>query len=143
MIAPRRAGKGRQVMAEINITPFTDVVLVLLIIFMVSASYIGSQNALNVNLPSARNAEAMKNRQNVEVTIKADENIYVDGNPFSPQNVTNELMARNQKKPIDTVIVRADKGVNYERVVRVFDAVKQAGIENIALPTKISTAARR
>jgi biopolymer transport protein TolR len=143
MIGPKRAGKGRQVMAEINITPFTDVVLVLLIIFMVSASFMGAQQrSLEVNLPSAKMSEKLKNLENVEVTIKGDQTVFLNGDRFSPDSLSRELYARNQKKAIDTVIVRADKGVPYERVVRIFDAVKQAGIVNVALPTKMQTSAQ-
>jgi biopolymer transport protein ExbD len=137
MIGARKQTRRSQVMAEINITPFTDVVLVLLIIFMVSASFMGSQRALSVNLPSARNSEPVRQKQNVNVTIDAKGQVYLDGNPWSVDDMSKELKARNDQKPVDMVIVRADKGVQYEKVVRVMDAVKQAGIENIAFPTKV------
>ena len=67
------ASGGQGVRSEINITPLVDVVLVLLIIFMVSASFMGAQRALSVNLPSARAAEPVKEKQNVNVVVSADE----------------------------------------------------------------------
>ncbi len=132
-----RRGAASGVMAEINITPFTDVVLVLLIIFMVSASFMGTQNALSVNLPAARNATPLKERQNVDVTISKDNRVHLNGVMISTETPLGELQERNKQKPIDMVIVRADRVVPYEKVVKVMDAVKQAGIENIAFPTQI------
>lgn len=126
-------------MAEINMTPFTDVVLVLLIIFMVSASFVGAQNALNVNLPSAKAAEKVKDRQNLDVTITSNEKVHLNGTLISIDTLSDELRARHKKKPVDMVVVRADKVVRYDRVVKVMDAVKQAGIQNIAFPTKVET----
>jgi biopolymer transport protein TolR len=139
MIGPRRGKtrRGGQVMAEINITPFTDVVLVILIIFMVSASFMGAQNALNVNLPSAHASSPVKERQTLNVTIDAKQKVFLEGDAFSIEDLSGELQARHQKKPVDMVIVRADRGVPYERVIRVMDSVKLAGIENIAFPTKV------
>ena len=143
MIAAGRARRRGQVMAEINITPFTDVVLVILIIFMVSASFLGAQKALSVNLPSARSAEPVKNKQNVEVTVAADAKTYLNGDPWALDDLARELRSRNAKKPVDMVILRADHAVPYERVVGVMDIVKQAGIENVALPTKVQKVASK
>ena len=135
MIAAGKA-KRAQVMAEINITPFTDVVLVILIIFMVSASFMGAQKALEVNLPSAKNSADMKQKQNVDVTVSKEGRVYLNNDLMSISDLPAELNDRNKKKAVDMVIVRADKEVPYDRVVRVMDAVKQAGIENIAFPTQ-------
>jgi biopolymer transport protein ExbD len=135
MIAAGKAKRG-QLMAEINITPFTDVVLVILIIFMVSASFMGAQKALEVNLPSAKNSADMKQKQNVDVTVSKEGKVYLNNDLMSISDLPAELNDRNKKKPVDMVIVRADKVVPYDKVVRVMDAVKQAGIENIAFPTQ-------
>jgi len=146
MIRPQsriRSGRRGQVMSEINITPFTDVVLVILIIFMVSASFLGAQKALSVNLPSARSAEPVKDKQNVEVTVTAEGKTYLNGDPWSLDDLMKELKSRNAKKPIDMVILRADHAVPYEKVVLVMDIVKQAGIENVALPTKVQKIAQK
>jgi biopolymer transport protein ExbD len=104
---------------------------------MVSASFMGAQKALSVNLPSAKAAEPVKEKQNVNVTITNDQKVYLNGDVWSLDDMSTELKSRNEKKPIDMVIVRADREVPYEKVVRVMDAVKQAGIENIAFPTKV------
>ena len=135
--------KRRPLMAEINITPFTDVVLVILIIFMVSASYVSAQKALNVNLPAAKAAENLKDKQNLDVTITSEGKVYLNGDIMSIADMPAELRARNKAKPVDMVIVRADKVVPYDRVVRVMDAVKLAGIENIAFPTQPEGGAKR
>jgi len=136
MIAPTgKAGRG-QVMAEINITPFTDVVLVLLIIFMVSASFMGAQQSTKVNLPAAKAAEALRQKQEVDVTIAADQQVFLNGAPWNVEDLTRELKARHADRPIGMVVVSADRQVPYEEVLRVMDAVKQAGIESIAFPTR-------
>src|SRR5437870_10242669 len=106
MIARRKPAAHGKVMAEINITPFTDIVLVLLIIFMVSASFMGAQRALSVNLPSASKAEVVKEKQNVNVTITADQTVYLNGDRWSLDDMSKELQSRSQQKPIDMVIVR-------------------------------------
>lgn len=133
MIGPK-IGRDR-VMAEINITPFTDVVLVLLIVFMVSASFLGTgKNGLNVNLPAARAAEAQP-KQDLEITLRADNALYLGHDRISIRDLSAALKARRRVASIDMVIIQADQRVLYDRIVQVMDAVKLAGLEKIALAT--------
>jgi biopolymer transport protein ExbD len=139
VIGPK-IGRDR-VMAEINITPFTDVVLVLLIVFMVSASFLGAgKNGLNVNLPAARAAEAQP-KQDLEITLRADNALYLGRDRISIRDLPAALKARRRVANIDMVIIQADQRVLYDRIVQVMDAVKLAGLEKIALAT--ATAAVR
>lgn len=136
MIGPK-IGRDR-VMAEINITPFTDVVLVLLIVFMVSASFLGAgKNGLNVNLPAARAAEAQP-KQDLEITLRADNALYLGRDRISVRDLPAALKARRRVANIDMVIIQADQRVLYDRIVQVMDAVKLAGLEKIALATATS-----
>jgi biopolymer transport protein ExbD len=137
VIGPK-IGRDR-VMAEINITPFTDVVLVLLIVFMVSASFLGAgKNGLNVNLPAARAAEAQP-KQDLEITLRADNALYLGRDRISIRDLPAALKARRRVASIDMVIIQADQRVLYDRIVQVMDAVKLAGLEKIALATATST----
>jgi biopolymer transport protein ExbD len=152
MIGPRIGARSRgpQLMAEINITPFTDVVLVLLIIFMLSASFIRTeekQESLKVNLPAAATGEAQP-RQDLVVTVRADGNVYIGRDRISLRDLPGALRARrgggSGNGPIhsaasgasDLVIIQADQRVLYDRIVAVMDAVKLAGLDRIALATK-------
>jgi biopolymer transport protein ExbD len=136
VIGPK-IGRDR-VMAEINITPFTDVVLVLLIVFMVSASFLGAgKNGLNVNLPAARAAEAQP-KQDLEITLRADNALYLGRDRISVRDLPAALKARRRVANIDMVIIQADQRVLYDRIVQVMDAVKLAGLEKIALATATS-----
>jgi biopolymer transport protein ExbD len=139
VIGPK-IGRDRM-MAEINITPFTDVVLVLLIVFMVSASFLGAgKNGLNVNLPAARAAEAQP-KQDLEITLRADNALYLGRDRISIRDLPAALKARRKVASIDMVIIQADQRVLYDRIVQVMDAVKLAGLDKIALAT--ATAAVR
>jgi biopolymer transport protein TolR len=132
----RRRGKRSAPLAEINITPFTDVVLVLLVVFMVSASFLGTgKNGLNVNLPAARAAEAQP-KQDLEITLRADNALYLGRDRISIRDLPAALKARRRVANIDMVIIQADQRVLYDRIVQVMDAVKLAGLDKIALATE-------
>ena len=110
MIGPRMGGRGRtpQLMAEINITPFTDVVLVLLIIFMLSASFIRTeekQESLKVNLPAAAAGEAQP-RQDLVVTVRADGAIYIGRDRISMRDLSPALQARRKAGRSDATATR-------------------------------------
>jgi biopolymer transport protein ExbD len=125
-------------MAEINITPFTDVVLVLLIIFMLSASFIRNeekQESLKVNLPAAAAGEAQP-RQDLTITVRADGSLFIGRDRISLRDLPGALQARRSKGTSDMVIIQADQRVVYDRIVAVMDAVKLAGLDRIALATE-------
>jgi biopolymer transport protein TolR len=133
-----RRGKRRAPMAEINITPFTDVVLVLLIIFMVSASFLGvnAKGALNVNLPSAKTTEAAQPGKEIEITVTRSNAVSINNNKVAVADLPGALNAIRQQSKIDLVIIKADEAVVYDRIVKVMDAVKLAGLDKIALATE-------
>lgn len=143
MIRPQ-AGRP-QIMAEINITPFTDVVLVLLIIFMISASFIRveeKQEALKVNLPAAASGEAQP-RQDLIVTVRADGAVFLRRDRISLKDLPGALAAWRSAGATELVIIQADQRVRYDRIVAVMDAVKQAGLDKIALATEDPSQPRR
>jgi biopolymer transport protein TolR len=134
----RGGTRRRRTMNEINMVPFIDVMLVLLIIFMVTAPLI-STNV--VELPMA-GAGKQPPKSVVEIIVGADEKLRwkIDGRP-DPQPITlSQIAARAkqaQSKIADTVvIISADRNVKYEAVVRVMDTLQRAGVQRVGLSVK-------
>jgi biopolymer transport protein ExbD len=119
-----------RITAEINITPFTDVVLVLLIVFMVATPALYESN-LKVELPEGTTvADASKD---VVVTVDADEGIYLDGKRTSLDELRETIKERVSSGEEMFVIVDGDRNVKYDAVVQVMDALARAGVKNPGL----------
>jgi biopolymer transport protein ExbD len=113
----------------INMTPLVDIMLVLLIIFMVTAQLVVSRQALNVDLPQARTGTDVPDLFNL--VIDASGAIRLDGHALSdPAVLTRARMARAQNRDLRAVIA-ADAGVVHGRVLRLMDLLRQAGISKI------------
>jgi len=117
-------------MAEINITPFTDVVLVLLIIFMIATPFI-YQSSLNVELPKASKSE--ETTRDVIVTINNRGEVFLDSRRVDLDTLRIRLSAAVRRKPQTSVIVNGDKNVRYDSVIQVMDVLTQAGVKNPGL----------
>ena len=124
--------KKRKIVADINITPFTDVVLVLLIIFMITTPML-SQHSLSINLPKAENTQQNQETKNIEVSIDKDGIIYVDGLQVHLQYIEEAVKSALEKYPERAVVVKGDKNIKYDLVVQVMDKAKQAGATKFAL----------
>jgi len=121
--------KRRQALSEINVTPFVDVMLVLLIIFMVTAPLL--QQGIDVTLPQARGKE-MPPAERVIITVKKDGNIYLD-----KTTVTLETLKSNLSKTSDKeVFLKADKDVPYGIVVTIMGELREIGIEKLGMVTE-------
>ena len=117
-------------MAEINITPFTDVVLVLLIIFMIATPFI-YQSSMNVELPQASTSE--ETTRDVIVTINAKGEVFLDNKKMDLNTLKIRLSAAVRSKPDTSVIINGDKNVRYDAVVQVMDVLTRAGVKNPGL----------
>lgn len=117
-------------MAEINITPFTDVVLVLLIIFMIATPFI-YQSSMNVQLPQASTSE--ETTRDVIVTINAKGEVFLDNKKMDLNTLKIRLSAAVRSKPDTSVIINGDKNVRYDAVVQVMDVLTRAGVKNPGL----------
>jgi biopolymer transport protein ExbD len=118
------------IISGINITPFVDVTLVLLIIFMVTATYIVAQS-IPVDLPEAATGEDVVTT--LAVTITGDGDMYVDGRKSDDAKLEN-LIKKNQKDNDDVrVVIAADSKVNHGKVVHVIDLVRQLGVSKFAI----------
>jgi biopolymer transport protein ExbD len=120
--------RGKQVFAEINITPLTDVCLVLLIIFMVTATFLAQNTGLAVDLPKAASAVDLPAR-NVELTVTKEGALYVDGQLVDEPQLAGALLAKLQQTSLKTVVVKADAEVPYRRVADAVDAACSLGAE--------------
>jgi len=132
-------GSRRKPMAEINVVPYIDVSLVLLIIFMITTPLL--QTGVDVELPQAE-AKTVDPAQEppVIVSIKADGSFFVDvGNhedvPIEAAELSGKVMGAIQEKPGRPVLIRGDKSVDYGKVITVMAALKQAGVPSVGLMT--------
>jgi TolR protein len=123
--------RDRQVLSEINVTPFVDVMLVLLVIFMVTAPLL--QQGIDVNLPKAKGKE-MPPEERITLVVKKGDIIYMNDNPVSLTEMGIKLRALSSSNP--NVFLKADKDVPYGFVVEVMGEIKEAGIEKLGMITE-------
>ncbi len=130
---PSGDGEDAGIVAEINITPLTDVFLVLLIIFMVTSSVISNQGK-EVDLPNS--VVASQTPAGVTVTVTAEDEIQVDGEVVSIDNLGPALETALANAREKVVILRGDRSVVLGRAVGILDLAQEAGATGIALATK-------
>jgi biopolymer transport protein TolR len=123
--------RDRKVLSEINVTPFVDVMLVLLVIFMVTAPLL--QQGIDVNLPKAKGRD-LPPEERITLVIKKRGNIYMNDNPVSITQMGRKLKAISKLNP--NVFLKADKDVPYGFVVEVMGEIKEAGIEKLGMITE-------
>ena len=129
--ASRREGTT---ISQINVTPLVDVMLVLLVIFMVTAPII--QQGVQVNLPQARTNEIAGNEEPLVVTIVKNGRIYLNDNPVSLAELGQKLRAIKKLRADKQVNLRADQDVRYGAVMKTIAEIKQAGIEKLGMVTR-------
>ena len=127
----------RPMMADINVTPFVDVMLVLLVIFMITAPLM--QQGMNVQLPQ-ESIESMPVKEVPTITLKSNKTIYWDAeevnNLIELTRLTGEYITKSKD---GGVYLRADKNLDYGFVMQVMAIVKNAGVQNIGMVTEPST----
>jgi biopolymer transport protein ExbD/biopolymer transport protein TolR len=123
-------------MAEINITPFTDVLLVLLIIFMILAALVAPPG-FEKELPNKNNnpSTAHKNKNDIEVDVNNKGVIYVDGEKTDETGIYRVMYDAAKKKPHHHVSIVADAKAPYGIIIRILDAAKQTGLEDVGFVT--------
>jgi biopolymer transport protein TolR len=130
-------GRGRRTISEINMVPFIDVMLVLLIIFMVSAPLITTGV---VDLPSIGKSKQQPKKV-IEIVVSKDESLRMRIDSKDAPAITIKTLAERVAKAQDgdaqaPVVISADKSVKYEAVVRVMDILQKAGIQRVGLSVK-------
>lgn len=115
---------------EINITNLVDVILVLLIIFMITAPLLNQ--GIEVNLPQSK-ASQLPSRGNIRVTLTKDGTIYLDNKKVDRNQVLQVLAQKYTASPENLVILEADRQISYGEVIEVMDKIKNIGIDNLGL----------
>src|SRR5947209_17306875 len=123
-----RSRRPVSTLGEINVTPLVDVVLVLLLVFMVTAPMMS--RGIDVSLPVA-NQPQIEQTNRTEVTINAKEQIFVDNRPVNILLLEDQLRGMMEGRTSKVVYLRADEGLRYGKVIQVVDRIKKAGVEQI------------
>ena len=133
----RRGRRGRRrAMAEINVTPFVDVMLVLLIVFMVTAPLLTV--GVPVDLPKTRAPALGQDKEPLSVTIAKDGRIFLQKEVVAEDALVAKLTAISQNGYDQRIFVRGDKSVDYGRVMEVMGLLSQAGFTHIGLVTDVA-----
>ena len=130
--------RKNKISTEINITPFTDVVLVLLIIFMITTPML-NQSSLKVNLPKA-SLEEQSSRQetkNINITVTERGDITVDNEKVSITQLEGAVKQKLNANPERPVIISGDKNIKYEMLIKVIESAKKAGAQKFALSVEL------
>ncbi len=127
-----KINQKRSVMAEINMVPFIDITLILLIIFMVLTPFLVQQQ-LNVDLPKSTSVNTVVEDDVIRVEIQQGGFVFIDNSPISPSKLEEELLLRLGKANKKTILVQADKDVPIQQVVNVFDSAKKLGAAKLGI----------
>jgi biopolymer transport protein TolR len=131
--------RRRRFLAEINIIPLVDVVLVLLIIFMVTAPML--YRGMDIKLPTSQ-SNTIRPDERLVLTIERDQKVYLDKDQLSLEQLEFRLKQAKRNNADVSIYLRADQAVPYGTVVRVMDQVKRAGIEKLGMVTDPAPGAR-
>lgn len=121
------------VVSEINITPLVDVMLVLLIVFIVTAPLM--TNAVKVNLPKTVATQSPELKKPVNVSVDAQSNVFIDKAPITIEALETELKTRQAADPELALHLRADETVPYKAVAKTMAIIERAGITKLAVIT--------
>ncbi|WP_178337735.1 biopolymer transporter ExbD [Candidatus Avelusimicrobium facis] len=126
------AHKQRTVMADINMVPFIDITLILLIIFMVMSPML-VQMQMNVDLPKSNAVNTTAEEDVIRIEVQKSGSIRIDNRTYTLQNLERELVLRMGKANKKTILVEADKNVPIQTVVDVFDIAKKLGAAKLGI----------
>ena len=132
---PHLRGGRRKPMSEINVTPMVDVMLVLLVIFMITAPLLTV--GLQVNLPESEASTLPGQDEPLTVTVDAEGQIFIQETGVELEDLVPRLVAITENKRDIRLFVRGDRSINYGRVMQVMGAVNAAGFDRVALVTTL------
>jgi biopolymer transport protein TolR len=131
MISSRRSAGRYDPVAEINITPFVDVVLVLLIVFMITAPMLAA--GMRVDLPKAGSARPLDPREPIIVTLAKDGKLFVGRDEVSRAGLAAAVRAKIGDKGDRQIYLRGDRDVRYGEIVAIMDQLARGGLQKVAL----------
>jgi biopolymer transport protein TolR len=126
-------GRTRSALADINITPLVDVVLVLLIIFMLTAPIL--QSGIEVDVPKTRTVKEITEERLV-ISIDKQQRVFLGNDPINVNLIADTLRRKVRDPQHQSIFLRADENVPFGAFATVMDAVKQAGITNVSIVTQ-------
>ncbi len=132
--------RKRATMVAINMTPMVDVMLVLLIVFMITAPLLTSGVA--VDLPQSQSSPLPGQDEPLSVTIDAGGKVYLQDSAITFEQLGPRLQAITGRKPDARIFVRGDKGIDYGTVMSVVSVINQAGFSKVALLTEVAAGGR-
>jgi biopolymer transport protein TolR len=138
--APKTSRGGRlrrPPMSEINVTPMVDVMLVLLVIFMVTAPLLNV--GVPVDLPKTTAAPITGQDEPLVVSVNAQGNVYLQETEIPIENLAARLQAITQNKPDTRIFVRGDRSINYGRIMEIMGVINLAGFKHVALVAEMPT----
>ena len=117
--------------SEINMTPMLDVVFIMLIFFIVTASFV-KEAGIDVNRPDAPTA-VKKENANILVAISANNDIWIDRRKVDPRSIRANIERLHAENPQGSVVIQADEEANTKTLIQVMDASRQAGVFNVSI----------
>ena len=124
---------GDEVMGEINVTPLVDVMLVLLVVFIVTAPLL--TQAVHVNLPKTAETAAPEEKEAVYISVDAKGKVFIDKTEIALESFEKELLARKAADPEIALNLNADDAVQYGTVAKVMSSIERSGITKLAVLT--------
>ncbi len=129
----RRYKMDEKEFSDINITPFTDVVLVLLLIFMIASPFLVT-GALKIKLPEATTAETL-NERNIEIFMDSANKVYMNNKELSMADLLMQVQEQLQKNKTQSVVIKADKEVYHGNFIYLLDQLKKIGVTKFLIGT--------
>jgi biopolymer transport protein ExbD/biopolymer transport protein TolR len=126
-------GRTQSSLSEINVTPFVDVVLVLLVMFMVTAPVL--QSGIEVEVPKTKTVKEISEERLV-ITIDKDQRVFLGNDPININDIADRLHEKIRDPQGQSVFIRSDENVPFGAFATVMDAVKQTGITNVSIVTQ-------
>jgi biopolymer transport protein TolR len=127
-------GDPRRAMTDINVTPLVDVMLVLLIIFMVTAPLI--QSGVKVDLPRASAQQMEHSEEKLVLTISRDRRVYLGSTEIAPEDLEAKLASNARVQKDKELYLHADRSLPYGQVVEIMAVARRAGVENLGMITE-------
>ncbi len=121
--------------AEVDLTPMLDVVFIMLIFFIVTASFV-KESGIDVNRPNAATAER-KEKGNILVAISADNEIWIDRRQVDPRALRANIERMHAENPLGALVIQADEESKNKLLVLVMDAARAAGVKNVSIAAEV------
>ena len=123
----------KKFLSEINVTPFVDVMLVLLIVFMITAPLL--QTGVEIELPEVDTPNIPENKEPIIISINKDEEIFISNKLITPDILKEKLKEIKKANPRTQIYIKADKSVTYDVLMKAMEQIMNSGILNINLIT--------